>query len=108
MRLIVSGLNGRFVAQNPDNNLVSGDNAVCWPMYFQGHSGDDDDVQGALSFESKIKTQHKCCRRLYNREYLGFHDIRLIICMGNTFSQHIHLHQHIGIHLISKVPPPNV
>lgn len=32
--------------------------------------------------------------------------IRLMICIGNTaFSQHIHLHQHIGMHLISKVPP---
>lgn len=102
--------------------LLFGDNAVSWPMYFQGHSGggDDDDVWG--SFESQRRTSGKytqlpvddfIMKGIYLPLARGYDHPRLHkandLHRRDSFSiatgQHIHLHQHIGMHLISKVPP---
>lgn len=93
-----------------------GDNAVSSPMCFQGHSGDDD-VRGSLLFESQTRTSGKHTHlpvddfimkgiwvplsRRYDHPRL--HKANDLHRKDN--GQHIHLHQHIGMYLISKVPP---
>lgn len=102
--------------------LLFGDNAVSWPMYFQGHSGraGDDDVWG--SFESQTRTSGKYTQlpvddfimkgiylplaRAYDHPRLHkANDLHRRDSFSIATGQHIHLHQHIGMHLISKVPP---
>lgn len=59
MRLIVSALNRCFVAQNPDNNLVSGTMLFVGQCIFKGTAVMMMMSKALLSFGSVIKTSGK-------------------------------------------------